>query len=75
MKVLEEYLNYIEKNKKLSKNTVASYNRDLKKYIEYLNTSVSARCGIKCGETSVDEGLKEAEDYANGLLDEYWANK
>ena len=51
MKVLEEYLNYIEKNKKLSKNTVASYNRDLKKYIEYLNTSVSARCGIKCGET------------------------
>jgi multiple sugar transport system substrate-binding protein len=27
------------------------------------------------GETSVDEGLKEAEDYANGLLDEYWANK
>ena len=37
MKVLEEYLNYIEKNKKLSKNTVASYNRDLKKYVEYLN--------------------------------------
>ena len=34
MKVLEEYLNYIEKNKKLSKNTVDSYNRDLKKYVE-----------------------------------------
>ena len=31
--------------------------------------------GIMSGETSVDEGLKEAEDYANGLLDEYWANK
>ena len=27
------------------------------------------------GETTVEEGLKEAEDYANGLLDEYWANK
>lgn len=37
MKVLEEYLNYIEKSKKLSKNTISSYNRDLKKYIEYLN--------------------------------------
>ena len=32
MKVLKEYLDYIEKTKKLSKNTVASYNRDLKKY-------------------------------------------
>ena len=31
MKVLKEYLDYIEKTKKLSKNTVASYNRDLKK--------------------------------------------
>ena len=38
MKVLKEYLDYIEKNKKLSKNTVASYNRDLKKYIDYLNS-------------------------------------
>ena len=38
MKVLKEYLDYIEKTKKLSKNTVASYNRDLKKYIEYLNS-------------------------------------
>lgn len=44
-------------------------------YRVFKYTSVSARCGIKCGETSVDEGLKEAEDYANGLLDEYWANK
>ena len=31
--------------------------------------------GIMSGETTVEEGLKEAEDYANGLLDEYWANK
>jgi hypothetical protein len=27
------------------------------------------------GELTVEEGLKEAEDYANGLLDDYWANK
>lgn len=38
MKVLKEYLDYIEKSKKLSKNTVASYNRDLKKYLEYLDS-------------------------------------
>lgn len=25
--------------------------------------------------TSVEEALKEAEDYANGLLDDYWADK
>lgn len=31
--------------------------------------------GIMSGELSVDDGLKEAEDYANGLLDEYWAGK
>ena len=37
MKVLEKYLNYIEVEKKLSENTVASYRRDLKKYVEYLN--------------------------------------
>lgn len=37
MKFLEKYLNYIEKNKKLSKNTITSYSRDLKKYIKYLN--------------------------------------
>ncbi|MDY2736479.1 tyrosine-type recombinase/integrase [Intestinibacter sp.] len=37
MKVLKEYLDYIEKSKKLSKNTVASYNRDLKKYLDYLS--------------------------------------
>lgn len=39
MKVLKEYLDYIEKSKKLSKNTVASYNRDLKKYLDYLNSN------------------------------------
>lgn len=36
MESLKNYLEYIEKNKKLSKNTVASYSRDLKKYLEYL---------------------------------------
>ena len=40
MKVLREYLDYIEKSKKLSKNTVASYNRDLKKYLDYLNSNI-----------------------------------
>lgn len=38
MKVLDEYLEYIEKNKKLSQNTIASYNRDLKKYLDYLSS-------------------------------------
>lgn len=37
MKVLEKYLNYIEEEKNLSENTIASYSRDLKKYVEYLN--------------------------------------
>lgn len=46
MKVLNEYLEYIEKNKKLSKNTVASYNRDLKKYLEYLNLRKLDVCDI-----------------------------
>lgn len=31
--------------------------------------------GILSGEMTVEEGLKEAEDYANGLLDEYWADR
>ena len=31
--------------------------------------------GVMTGEMSVDDALKEAEDYANGLLDEYWADK
>ena len=31
--------------------------------------------GIMTGELTVEKGLKEAEDYANGLLDEYWADK
>ena len=39
MKVLKQYLDYIEKSKKLSKNTVASYNRDLKKYLNYLSSN------------------------------------
>ena len=27
------------------------------------------------GELTVEEGLAEAEEYANNLLDEYWADK
>ena len=42
---------------------------------QILNQLAADFQGIMNGETSVDEGLKEAEDYANGLLDEYWANK
>ena len=42
---------------------------------QILNLLAADFQGIMSGETSVDEGLKEAEDYANGLLDEYWANK
>lgn len=42
---------------------------------QILNQLAADFQGIMSGETSVDEGLKEAEDYANGLLDEYWANK
>lgn len=42
---------------------------------QILNQTAADFQGIMSGETSVDEGLKEAEDYANGLLDEYWANK
>ena len=42
---------------------------------QILNQLAADFQGIRSGETSVDEGLKEAEDYANGLLDEYWANK
>lgn len=42
---------------------------------QILNQLAANFQGIMSGETSVDEGLKEAEDYANGLLDEYWANK
>ena len=42
---------------------------------QILNQLAADFQGFMSGETSVDEGLKEAEDYANGLLDEYWANK
>lgn len=42
---------------------------------QILNQLAADFQGIMSGETSVDEGLKEAEDYANGQLDEYWANK
>ncbi len=42
---------------------------------QILNQLAADFQGIMSGDTSVDEGLKEAEDYANGLLDEYWANK
>ena len=38
---------------------------------QILNQLAADFQGIMSGETSVDEGLKEAEDYANGLLDEY----
>ena len=31
--------------------------------------------GIMSGELTVEEGLAEAEEYSNGLLDEYWENK
>ena len=31
--------------------------------------------GLMSGELTVEEGLAEAEEYSNGLLDEYWANK
>ncbi|MGN0422997.1 MAG: ABC transporter substrate-binding protein [Lachnospiraceae bacterium] len=31
--------------------------------------------GIMSGELTVEDGLSEAEEYANGLLDEYWADK
>jgi multiple sugar transport system substrate-binding protein len=31
--------------------------------------------GILSGETSVADGLKEAQTYANGQLKDYWANK
>ena len=31
--------------------------------------------GVMSGELSTEEALKEAEDYANVLLDEYWADK
>ena len=42
---------------------------------QILNQLAADFQGIMSGETSVDEGLKEADDYPNGLLDEYWANK
>lgn len=42
---------------------------------QILNQLAADFQGIMSGETSVDKGLKEPEDYANGLLDEYWANK
>ena len=42
---------------------------------QILNQLAADFQGIMSGETSVDEGLKEAEDYAKGLLDEYRANK
>lgn len=31
--------------------------------------------GVMSGELEVEAALKEAEDYANGLLDDYWADK
>ena len=31
--------------------------------------------GIMTGELTVEEGLAEAEEYANNLLNEYWAEQ
>ena len=38
MEVVKEYIDYIKDKKKLSDNTVSSYNMDIKKYINYLNS-------------------------------------
>lgn len=60
------------------------YNEDLDKWhglqvgpcgVDILTQLAADFQGIMTGELSVDEGLKEAEDYANNLLDEYWADK
>ena len=60
------------------------YNDDLGKWhglqvgpcgVDILSQLAADFQGVMSGELTVDEGLKEAEDYANGLLDEYWADK
>ena len=39
-------------------------------------TQISADLqGIMTGELTVEDGLAEAEEYANNLLNEYWADK
>ena len=37
LKIIDEYIEYLEKIKGYSKNTVTSYTTDLKKYFEYIN--------------------------------------
>ena len=39
LKLVEEYLEYLEKIKGYSKNTIVSYNTDIHKYFEYLNNN------------------------------------
>ena len=39
LKLVEEYLEYLEKIKGYSKNTIVSYNTDIQKYFEYLNNN------------------------------------
>ena len=38
LKIIDEYIEYLEKIKGYSKNTITSYKTDLKKYFEYINT-------------------------------------
>lgn len=43
--------------------------------VEILDQLAANMQGILTGEMTVEEGLTEAEEYANGLLEEYWADK
>ena len=38
LKIIDEYIEYLEKIKGYSKNTITSYKTDIKKYFEYINT-------------------------------------
>ena len=42
---------------------------------DILNQLAADFQGIMSGDLTVEEGLKEAEDYANTLLNDYWADK
>ena len=37
LKIIDEYIEYLEKIKGYSKNTITSYKTDIKKYFEYIN--------------------------------------
>ena len=39
LKIIDEYIEYLEKIKGYSKNTITSYKTDIKKYFEYINTN------------------------------------